>query len=80
MAWEYLLDSTPMMANPAEYRDSLWSVLHDGVVTPEMQKRSLEKAPERARAALGKAPPRSALSELEELKRQAVALREARNT
>lgn len=80
VAWEYLLDSTPMMANPAEYRDALWSAIHDGEVSPEMKKRQLERAPERARAALGKAPPTSALSELEALQQRAIALREAKNT
>jgi hypothetical protein len=30
VAWEYILDSTPMMASPIEYRDVLWAALHDG--------------------------------------------------
>jgi hypothetical protein len=30
VAWQYLLGTAPMMAAPSEYRDALWSVLHDG--------------------------------------------------
>jgi len=80
VAWAYLLSQTPMMANPAEYRDQLWTVLYEGEVTPEMKQRQLEKAPERARAALGKPPPKSAMSELDALKERAIALRAAKNT
>lgn len=37
VAWSYLLRNTPMMANPHEYRQTLWEVLHDGKLSDEMQ-------------------------------------------
>lgn len=64
-----------MMSNPHEYRDNLWSLIVDGEVTEEMKQRAKENEVQRAKAAIGKATPKSALSEMEELMQAAERLR-----
>lgn len=80
MAWAYLLRMAPMMANPHEYRDALWSVLYHGELTEEMKKNAAKNAAENARKAIGKPAPPSAMAELEAMKQQAAALRAAKAT
>lgn len=69
IAWGYMLDSTPMMASPSEYRDTLWSVLHDGIITDEMKRKSASNARK------GGPPPRHAVDEMAEMMRQARIMR-----
>lgn len=69
VTWSYLLDATPMMASPTEYRDTLWTVLHDGTITDEMRRKAAENRPK------GGPPSRSDLSEMDEMMRQARILR-----
>jgi hypothetical protein len=60
-----------MLANPHEYRDALWTVLHEGRLTEEMQaKQDAEYVP-------GGPTPQSAFEEMEAMKRAAIAAREA---
>lgn len=64
-----MLRNTPMMASPSEYRDTLWTVLHDGTITDEMRRKAAENAPK------GGPPPQHAINEMEEMMRQARMLR-----
>jgi len=36
VAWAYLMENTPMMANPFEYRETMWGLLYEGE-TPRTQ-------------------------------------------
>lgn len=38
VAWAYILRTTPMMANPHEYRATLWSILYEGEAPPPKSK------------------------------------------
>jgi hypothetical protein len=60
--------NTPMMASPSEYRDTLWTVLHDGEITDEMKRKASANRPK------GEIP-KQAYSEMEEMMRQARILR-----
>lgn len=56
VAWGYILEQTPMMANPHEYRQTLWAILHDGETpppkTPQPTSRGPRKALPRARTGM----------------------------
>lgn len=48
VAWAYILRTTPMMANPHEYRETLWTILHDGEApkpAPETDRKSRSHRP-----------------------------------
>ena len=64
-----MLDSTPMMALPSEYRDTLWTVLHDGIVTDEMKRKAAGSRPKSG------PPSQRDYSEMDEMMRQARTLR-----
>jgi hypothetical protein len=61
-----MLKQTPMMANPHEYRDLLWTVLHEGR-SPDTSGTDYEPGGE---------TPQSAFEEMEAMKRAAIAARE----
>lgn len=67
-----------MMANPHEFRDTLWTVLYTGQLTPEMQQKAAKNAAENAKKAIGKAPPKAALNELDRMLAKAAELRAQR--
>lgn len=68
-----------MMANPHEYRESLWSILYTGELTPEMKAKIAENKPKAAKASIGKPIPKSALSELEELQAHIASLQQGKD-
>lgn len=62
------------MMNQGEYRDALWTVLHDGKMTKEMEaKQAADYEP-------GGPTPQSAFDEMEAMKQAAIAAREAQGT
>jgi hypothetical protein len=50
VAWAYVLRNTPMMANPSEYREALWTVLHDGDTPPPPRTETTDSSGKRRRA------------------------------
>lgn len=78
VAWAYVMRNTPVMANPAEYRDLLWQALYVGELTTEQKAKIAAKAPERAKASLGKPTPKAALDEFAALQEQIASIKAAR--